>query len=222
MGGTLSRLLHVEEIEQSDIIIAVVGQSGVGKSTFINIAAGKDILPVNNRLKPEPSEVRHIECTDSARYGDRRVVFVDTPGFDSERDEKKVEKEAEAMDDFSRKARISGILYLHRITDPKLTDPPAQRLARLKSLCEDSVGGFPSRVILVTTMWECLPSSNVGEGRQEELQKYWDTYMPRGKAPSTVQRFQQSSDNAWAIVFALLGADASGKLNEGGMPKPQN
>lgn len=217
MGNALSGLLRVDDIIQSDIIIAVVGQTGVGKSTFINRAAGDDILPVNHGLTPLPSEVRHVECRDPERYGNRRVVFVDTPAFDSERDEKEVERKLKRWlkKFFSRKARISGILYLHRITDTKLTDPPGPRLTLLESLCRGSVGGFPRRVMMVTTMWGNLQSPQVGQEREAELQKLWDRQVPRGDAPSEVQRFDDTPESAWSTVFALLGevSQAEGARN---------
>lgn len=59
---------------------------------FINAASGKDILPVGHSLKPDTREVQHVECYDPVRYSGRKVVFVDTPGFDSEREEKVIEK----------------------------------------------------------------------------------------------------------------------------------
>ncbi|KXN84718.1 hypothetical protein AN958_12145 [Leucoagaricus sp. SymC.cos] len=206
MGGAISRLSQIEDLKQDDIIIAVAGQTGVGKSSFINKAAGRDILPVNHRLKPEPAEVQHVECSNPERYPDRRVVFVDTPAFDSEKDEKDVEKKLKKwLKRFSsRRVRITGILYLHRITDTKLSDPPARHLALLKSLCEGSVGGFPDRVVMVTTMWGVLQSHATGLKREEELQKYWDT-LPKGSVGSRIMRFENSFDSAWSIVFALLG-----------------
>ncbi|KXN89095.1 Cell division control protein 7 [Leucoagaricus sp. SymC.cos] len=206
MGGAISRLAEVEEIEPGDVIIAVTGKTGVGKSSFINTAAGQDILPVNHRWKPEPTEVQHVECSNPERYPNRRVVFVEVPAFDSERDEKSVEKKLKKwLKRFSSKrVRITGILYLHRITDTKLSDPPARHLALLKSLCEGSVGGFPDRVMMVTTMWGVLQSHATGLIREEELQKYWDT-LPKGSVSSRIMRFENSFDSAWSIVFALLG-----------------
>jgi len=50
---------------------------------------------VNHGLKPAKSDVRHVECSNCEHYGNRRIVFADTPAFDSERDEQEVERKLE-------------------------------------------------------------------------------------------------------------------------------
>lgn len=183
----------------------MVGQTGVGKSTFINAAAGRDILTIGHALKPDVTDVQHIECSNPERYGKRRVVFVDTPAFDSEREEKVIEKKLKTWlrSVSSKKLRISGILYLHRITDARLSDPPLRHLTLLRTLCEESIKGFPNRVVLVTTMWGVLQSQAVGLQRENELQEYWNK-LPRGSVVSRIMRFEDTFDSAWSIVFALM------------------
>lgn len=104
-------------------------------------------------------------------------------------------------------------MYLHRITDTKLTDPPGPRLAMLKSLCEQSAGGFPNRVMMVTTMWCNMRGLLIGKEREAELQIVWDK-LPKGSAPPKVQRFEDSFESAWSIVFALLGSEIDEFENE--------
>ncbi|KAF7771752.1 hypothetical protein Agabi119p4_6063 [Agaricus bisporus var. burnettii] len=206
MGAAISRRLPVESIDENCYIIVVVGQTGVGKSTFINTAAGDDILAVGHGLKHDTRQVNYVECYDPERYDERKVVFVDTPGFDSEKEESVIEKKLKSWlkKVSSKKLKIFGILYLHRITDPKLSGLPIRHTALLRTLCEESIKGFPNRVILVTTMWGTGNSAQqrVYEKREEELQKYWDG-LPSGSVVSEIMRFDKTAESAWKIVFAL-------------------
>lgn len=59
---------------------------------FINTAAGDDILAVGHGLKPDTRQVNYVECYDRESQDERKVVFVDTPGFDSEKEESVIEK----------------------------------------------------------------------------------------------------------------------------------
>ncbi|KAF9446814.1 hypothetical protein P691DRAFT_794062 [Macrolepiota fuliginosa MF-IS2] len=194
------------KLSPDDIIIAVVGQTGSGKSTFINTAARTSTLPINHGLRPDAQSVRHIECLNCPNHG--KVVLVDTPAFDSESDEKNVEKKLESwLKSVSSKklaVRISGILYLHRITDDRLSDPPLRHLTLLKELCEVSIKGFPNRVVLVTTMWKNMKSQEVAKQREQELQKYWNG-IPHGSIVSQTMRFGDSYESAWSIVDTLMG-----------------
>jgi GTPase Era involved in 16S rRNA processing len=59
---------------------------------FINTAARNDILGIGHSLKPDTREVNYVECYDPESNDGRKVVFVDTPGFDSEKEESAIER----------------------------------------------------------------------------------------------------------------------------------
>jgi len=60
--------------------------------------------------------------------------------------------------------------------------------------------------MMVTTMWCNMRGPLIGKEREAELQRVWDK-LPKGSAPPKVHRFEDSSESAWSIVFALLGND---------------
>ncbi|HAF70718.1 MAG: GTPase Era [Acetothermia bacterium 64_32] len=57
-------------------IVAVVGKTNVGKSTFINAVMGQKVVIVSDRPQTTRNRIRCIYTTDEAQ-----VVFVDTPGL---------------------------------------------------------------------------------------------------------------------------------------------
>lgn len=57
-------------------VVAVVGRTNVGKSTFINAIVGQKVVIVSDRPQTTRNRIRCIYTTDEAQ-----VVFVDTPGL---------------------------------------------------------------------------------------------------------------------------------------------
>ena len=51
------------------------------KKKFINTAAGKSLLKVNNGLEPCTTKVEHVRCTIQFEGSSKQVVFVDTPAY---------------------------------------------------------------------------------------------------------------------------------------------
>ncbi len=57
-------------------IVAVVGQTNVGKSTFLNAVLGRKLLITSSKPQTTRNQIRCILTTDRAQ-----IVFVDTPGL---------------------------------------------------------------------------------------------------------------------------------------------
>lgn len=117
----------------------------------------------------------------------------------------------------SRKLRISGILYLHRIEDDQFSDASLKHLTLLMALCKELNKGFPSAALLVTTMWAQLPLHVRRLRREKEVQEQWNALLQAGIVPR-VTRFNNSSESAWETVLDLtthmdeLNKQSSGKL----------
>ncbi|KIM71004.1 hypothetical protein PILCRDRAFT_830570, partial [Piloderma croceum F 1598] len=149
----------------------VMGQAGAGKSSFINTVTGSNLRVAD-----------HIPCTKkvesaSATYWDdesRKVVLVDTPAFDIDLDSKEVEKLKKNIEAWkksnARNNVMNGIIYLHKISEPRMTEPPCRRLETFEKLCGSNL---PEKVILVTSMWNMV-TEDEGSNRERQLQsKYW-------------------------------------------------
>lgn len=108
-----------DQRDTNHIVIAVCGVTGTGKSTFISKVSGKEVA-IGHGLQSETTHVREVTC----QIGPYAVTLVDTPGFDdTNRSDTDVLTEiANWMGSTYRHGMLlSGILYLHRITDKKIT-----------------------------------------------------------------------------------------------------
>lgn len=117
------------------------------------------------------------------------VYLIDTPGFDdTNRSDNEVLSELASWLTASYKAsiKLSGIIYLHRITDVRMQGSAKKNLFMFKKLCgPDAL----SNVILATTMWEQV-TEDVGVAREKELMStpdFWGWMVGKG---SQVYRHQ--------------------------------
>ncbi|KXN89094.1 L-type lectin-domain containing receptor kinase IV.3 [Leucoagaricus sp. SymC.cos] len=191
----------IRDVRKDDIIIAFMGPTGVGKSYFIDLLTGQTGKRAGNTLKSvttgiQATRVRH------PKYG-TRVVLVDTPGFD---DTTRTDMEILTMiSDWltktykNRDVKLSGLVYLHRITDNRMAGTPYKNLRMFGGLCGDNA---TSRVILVSTMWERVDPV-LGATREAQLQQeFWRGLIEKG---SGVDRLQRShKDEAWRIIGKMV------------------
>lgn len=101
---------------------------------------------------------------------------------------------------YRNKIRLTGILYLHRITDNRVGGASLKDLRMFGELCGDLA---MSRVTLVTTMWDRIQDCEVGESRERELKgHFWNIMLDNG---SKVARFSNDFVSAKKIVNMLIG-----------------
>jgi hypothetical protein len=100
---------------------------------------------------------------------------------------------------YDRKNKVAGILYLHRISDVRLTESPFAHLM----MFQQSWGGnvLPQRVLLATTMWSQVDPAT-GDYREEKIRGVWEKMIALG---SGMTRFDHTTESAWQIVDQLLG-----------------
>ncbi len=106
-------------------IVAVVGKTNVGKSTFINSLIGRKVVIVSDRPQTTRNRIRCILNTPEAQ-----IVFVDTPGL-----HRPVNKLSEALVKEAMRA-LAGIDELVYITEPTGGIDPfdEQVMPRIKEL----------------------------------------------------------------------------------------
>ncbi|KAI1291428.1 P-loop containing nucleoside triphosphate hydrolase protein [Xylaria venustula] len=133
--------------QEQDLLIAVMGMTGSGKTTFISKVTGRTDLNIGHSLTSCTRDIEVIETTIDGRV----VRFVDTPGF-------------------SDTNLLSGIIYLHPISDTRVTHHATKNLQMFQKLTGEN---NLKNVVLATSMWDKV-SREEGLRRQQELKdKFW-------------------------------------------------
>ncbi|KAK4133945.1 P-loop containing nucleoside triphosphate hydrolase protein [Trichocladium antarcticum] len=202
--------MDVASLSDDDIVIAVMGVTGSGKSTFISLLAAQSVR-VGHSLASCTADIGIY----SFSHGDRTVHLIDTPGFDdTSRSDTEILKEIAfflaAL--YARKVQLAGIIHLHRITDPRIQGSALKSLHIFQQLCGER--GLAS-VVLATTMWAGLDATDAGrqtgQQRLQDLQKpeFWGGMLQHG---SRIARHDGTAASARAIVASLLADATSGAV----------
>ena len=174
-----------------------MGVTGTGKSSFIADCIGK---PINDQMIGHGLRSRKLQINRvllyvtynllgtgrvvvyTFKYNDHTVHLIDTPGFDdtSLSDTDVLAAVAQCFHEtYSVDIRLNGIIYIHRISDPRITGNALKNLEMFKKMCgEESL----ECVVLATTMWDSV-SQHVGNVREEELISdplFWGTMKSLG------------------------------------------
>jgi hypothetical protein len=102
------------------------------------------------------------------------------------------------LDRYKDGKKVSGIIYLHDISQNRMFGAYRKNLTMFDKLCGDDA---VKNVVLATTKWNSV-AADVGEQRQRQLsEKYWKTMLGNG---SRVSRFKDTHESAWRIVDLIL------------------
>ncbi|KDR69845.1 hypothetical protein GALMADRAFT_255666 [Galerina marginata CBS 339.88] len=192
-----------------------MGPTGAGKSYFINTVLKNSKMRVGTDLDSCTDEVAigYIENLEELGYRylkDRRIVLVDTPGFDdtNKDDYEILEKIATWLKQSNKRgAKIGGVIYLHDITNDRFSGTARRNLKLFQDLCGDDA---LQNAVLATTKW----SRRTGDSEKHHQQlvtKHWKSLIDRG---ARVYRFDQGYESAWQLVHAIIGPSVSRQLNE--------
>lgn len=180
--------------DTNHIVIAVCGMTGTGKSTFISKIAQKQVA-IGHGLQSKTAHVEEVTC----QIGPYAVTLVDTPGFDdTNRSDTDVLSEIAMWmkKTYHNGMLLSAIVYLHRVTDKRVTGSSMKNLRLFRKLCgEDNM----ANVVLVTTMWEDIDPVK-GAANERELcgtGSFWATMLAQGA--STV-RYNNDRGRALEII----------------------
>ncbi|UKZ61156.1 uncharacterized protein TrAtP1_002426 [Trichoderma atroviride] len=185
-------------LSPDDVVIAVMGVTGAGKSTFISLFA-KD-AQVGHGLQSCTANV----SIHAATVNGQKCYLVDTPGFDdTNRPDSEILREVANWLNISHEAKIklAGIIYLHRISDNRLGGAAMKNLRMFKRLCgRDSL----ACVVLATTMWN-KADLLVDEQREKELLNRPDFWADMVKQGSQVFRHDNGRESATTIMKYIFG-----------------
>ncbi|KAJ1301638.1 hypothetical protein OPQ81_008883 [Rhizoctonia solani] len=151
-------IMQIPQGEQPEPLnVLVFGPTGVGKSTIINLLTNySSRLPVGDSLE---SCTEHIAVASVFHKG-RLINFFDTPGFDDSK-QRPAEHLAliavclsEMYESAQHKPHIHGVLYVHRITDNRMTGSSITNLRVFRKLIGPHVF---KNLVFVTNRWTNPP-----------------------------------------------------------------
>ncbi|KAF9047944.1 hypothetical protein BJ165DRAFT_1344164, partial [Panaeolus papilionaceus] len=192
----------------------VYGATGVGKTTFINaLSEGRATwLTVGDGLDPGTTK---ISCVRISIPGwDRRVVLVDSPGFD---DQTKTDGQILTMITawlrslHDARLLMSGAIYMNQITSIRIDSGTQKAMSIFRKMFGDAEN---DRIMLVTSKWNDIHEDHmeVAEAREKNLfEDAWSIFLTSAP-PAIAARFHCGSDDddststrsASGILMALL------------------
>ncbi|KAG0134446.1 P-loop containing nucleoside triphosphate hydrolase protein, partial [Tuber indicum] len=183
-----------------EILIAVMGVTGAGKSYFIREVSGNSGVKVSGGLHSCTSKVESY----SFQHAGATVTLVDTPGF-SDTTRSDTEVLAEICDWTSETYRggrlLSGIIYLHRITDVRMDASAVKNLRMFQKLCGH---GALRNVFLTTTQWSNVIDPADGQIRESALceeRNFWGILLEKG---ASLQRFHGTRESGLELINKLM------------------
>lgn len=145
-------------------LVAVMGPTGTGKSTFIKLLTKDERIRVGHKIESETMDLKTASCSLSGRV----FTLVDTPGFDDSRDGMTDTDILGKIANFLQEGegrRLDGIIYLHRISDPRMGGTAKKNLRMFRELCGDE---NMRKVRIVTTYWNFVHETE-GTNREADL-----------------------------------------------------
>lgn len=128
--------------------------------------------------------------------------FVDTPGFSDTNlsDTEILQMIADYLAvAYKQEMKLSGIIYLHPISDNRVTHHTTKNLEMFRKLTGEK---NLKNVVLATSMWDKVSESE-GIRREEELKgKFWKLLIAMG---AKTVRHHDTPESARAIASTLLG-----------------
>ena len=182
------------------ILIAVMGVTGAGKSTFIRTVTGREDVVVGDGLQ---------SCTHTVTEYDMTVngvsfTLVDVPGFNDTNIPDSEILNSIVMwlsKSYSESRKLSGILYLHKISENRMYGSAMDNLMIFRTLCGEN---FYKNIVLTTTHWSGDTPTAREVAREAELtetSEFWGLMTRRG---SQMRRYLGTRQSALDILNLVV------------------
>ncbi|KAJ3873810.1 lipoxygenase [Lentinula edodes] len=196
-----------EPVGQNDVVMLLMGSTGTGKSSFIRLLTNNTGVKIGNNLDSQTSDVQVFHFFD--KFSGRNIVLVDTPGFDDSRnditDTAVLKKIAEfLLNKYDEKRKLNGLIYLHRMSDPRFGGQASRNLKMFQNLCGPSAY---RNIVVLTTFWDRV-SAEEGLMREEQLKfTFFSNIVAGGARFMRHDRTAQSAREVIAHILTLSPTD---------------
>ncbi|TFK24915.1 hypothetical protein FA15DRAFT_388531 [Coprinopsis marcescibilis] len=184
----------LENGRDSDLVIPIMGPTGSGKSSFIRALLNDLASPgpeVSNGINSCTSVVQHYffepkSKSLQAKINGRRVVLVDTPGFDDTNasDLEILRRIAVWLTaSYGGQMKVAGIIYIYPIFPGRYTHNDRTNVKVFKKLCGNNGIKW---VTFATSRWdqeeaiEALEGKGVFTTREGQLHSHWKDMLASG------------------------------------------
>ncbi|KAF9450363.1 hypothetical protein P691DRAFT_471053 [Macrolepiota fuliginosa MF-IS2] len=170
---------------EDGFIVAVVGRTGSGLSQFIH-----------DTFESVPVMINEISTS-------RRVVFIDTPGFDysDDNDEYTTFKQLSRWlrDSYGPRVRLDGVIYMHNIWNEEVYHrSPLLTCGPLEELCGHD---WRQKVILVNSHWDEHVKDDSKQREASLKTGYWRFMLSKD---SPMVRYESPGDRKRAIEILKM------------------
>lgn len=198
-------------LDSSLPIFAVLGATGVGKSSFIRRAGGRHIISgespiVGETLKSQTMNSQFYRFSSLSSDG----YLIDTPGIDeSDRTRTDMEIMQQIHNELDKlrlyDKMLMGLIFLYDISQPRAYGTVLNAMNSTADMIEHLLGrNGIAKVTLVTTKWTKNPTEETRqreELRERELREnHWDWQL---KCNSRIERYDDTIRTALNIILDL-------------------
>ncbi|PVF95466.1 P-loop containing nucleoside triphosphate hydrolase protein [Serendipita vermifera] len=190
--------------DEEKLLIAVLGPTGTGKSTFINAISDSDLQTSDDAF----SCTQEVHASRPFEVGGQDIILLDTPGFDdSHRSDNEILEEVAKFlkESYKKNKLLTGLLFFYPILSMRAGGTTLRNIRLFLELVGSK--SFKS-VVVVTTMWDMV-TKEFGEKRWKQLQESDHLFKGLLDGGGQIMRHlygeaEESRQSAQNILEALL------------------
>ncbi|CAA7269624.1 unnamed protein product [Cyclocybe aegerita] len=190
-------------MDTGELVVAVMGPTGSGKTTFVNVASGSNFL-VGQGLG---STTEHACMTGTFQLDGHPVRLVDTPGFDdtTRTDLDILRTIADYLTSAYKEGKtLAGVIYIHRISDVRMSGVSRKNFKMFRKICGERT---LKNVVVMTNMWGSVNAS-IAEARERELATEELCFKPVLDAGAKMLRHYGTRDSAHEVLRHIVSNHA--------------